>query len=205
MKKLIVICVLLGHSLAATACYRASSQDQQPVAPSPPKSSEQASRVWRPATYRGLIMGKSTRVDMLRVLGKPNWTELFEEEKVKPVVWYHYEGQGELPGDLVVHVDKRSGIIHWMALYTKNLSKDEAITHFGNDYIITRYDFDDCLGDADAAPVYESPSGSIINIEYRNRGIAVAVDEAGRVDDIGYVSEPIGEVSSKCKENHTSP
>ena len=29
---------------------------------------------WHAATYRGLTIGESTRYDMLRVLGKPQWS-----------------------------------------------------------------------------------------------------------------------------------
>ncbi|HET9712153.1 MAG TPA: hypothetical protein VFP64_09745 [Pyrinomonadaceae bacterium] len=81
----------------------------------------------------------------------------------------------------------------------KDLTKEEAIKHFGPNYIVTRYDFDSCLGDEESAPVFESPSGTVVFVEYRQRGIAIAVNGQGNVDDIRYVSEPIGAESSKCK------
>lgn len=84
-------------------------------------------------------------------------------------------------------------------MYPKGLSKEDAIKHFGSDYIITRYDFDLCLGNEESAPLFESPTGSVTFVEYRQRGIAIAVDDNSKVDHIRYVSEPIGAASSKCR------
>src|SRR6266550_449214 len=33
---------------------------------------------WRPATFRGLVVGKSRRADMLRRLGQPKWSRSHE-------------------------------------------------------------------------------------------------------------------------------
>jgi hypothetical protein len=56
-----------------------------------------------------------------------------------------YESGGEFPGKLTVILDERSGVTSGIDLYPENLSRDEAIKHFGNDYIIARYDFDQCF------------------------------------------------------------
>ena len=71
--------------------------------------------------------------------------------------------------------------------------------HFGSDYMLTKYDFDKCLGDEESAPVYESANGPLLEIEYRHRGIAISVTENGKVNTISYVSKPIGTAASKCK------
>jgi hypothetical protein len=144
-------------------------------------------------------MGKSKMAEMRRVLGRPKRSEVFNEDKSYPEVWYHYEGTWEFPGSLTVVVDKITDTIQEVDMYPKALRKEVAIKHFGPDYIITRYDFDLCLGDEESAPLFESPSGSVISIEYRERGIALTVDNEGRVDHISYVSRPIGAATSKCK------
>jgi hypothetical protein len=159
---------------------------------------------WCPATYRDLTMGRSTRADMLRVFGKPKWSEMFEENGSNAEVWYHYEGK-DIPGEIVVNVDKISQVILRLLLHPKDLSKEEAIKYFGDEFMITRYEF--CAGfeEAESAPLYETPRGQFSYLEYRERGIAINFDNHGIVDNITYVSEPIGAPSSKCKRTDKSP
>lgn len=194
-----MFCVLLSQSLAVMACSRSASQEQPQFSSTPAVSKEEVSRVWRAGTYRGITVGKSTRAEMVRSFGKSKWSEVFDENKSKSETWYHYEGTWEFPGRLTIVVDNRTDIIRAVDMYPKGLSREAAIKHFGEDYIVTRYDFDLCLGDEETAPLFESLSGSVISIEYRQRGIAVAVDDDGKVDHITYVSGPIGAASSKCK------
>jgi hypothetical protein len=143
-------------------------------------------------------MGKSTRADMLRVFGRPKWSETFEENGSNAEVWYHYEGK-EIPGEIVVNVGKRRQVILRILLHPKNLSKEKAIKYFGDQFMITRYEF--CAGfeEAESAPLYETPRGQFSYLEYRDKGIAISFDDRGKVADITYVSEPIGGPRSKCK------
>lgn len=199
MKEAVVFCVLLSQSLGAMSCTGVSSKENTQPTASPTAGRIDVSRVWHPATYRGLKIGRSKVAEMRRVLGRPTLSEVFDENKSNPEVWYHYEGIAEFPGRVTVVVDKNTGTIQAVDIHPKTLRKEDAIKHFGPDYVITRYDFDSCLGDEESAPLFESPAGAVISIEYRKRGIAVAVDEGGRVNTISYVSEPIGAASSKCK------
>jgi hypothetical protein len=144
-------------------------------------------------------MGRSSVAEMRRVLGAPKRSEVFNKGKSNPEVWYYYDSISEFPGTLRVVVDKTKNTVRAVDIQPKDLSKEEAIKHFGQDYVITRYDFDSCLGDEESAPLFESPSGAVISIEYRQRGIAIAVDSNGKVDDISYISEPLGAATSKCK------
>jgi hypothetical protein len=144
-------------------------------------------------------MGRSHIEEMRRVLGEPERSEVFDENKSNPEVWYHYKDIWDFPGRLTVISDKRTGTIQAVDIYPDSLSKEDVIKHFGADYTVTRDDFDLCLGDEESAPIFESPNGSLISVEYRQRGIAVAVNSQGKVNHIRYVSEPIGAASSKCK------
>jgi hypothetical protein len=160
------------------------------------------SREWRPATYRGLTVGKSTVADMLVILGKPQWSGPpgdQREDDPDPEVWNEYQAGGDFPGKLTVVIDKRSRIIQRIDLYPEDISKEQAIKYFGDDFITTRYDFDECLSNGESAPLYESPDGEFVSIEYRDRGIAIAVNEQGKINHISYVDKPIGAPSSKCK------
>ena len=128
------------------------------------------------------------------------------ENDPNPEIWNDYDGGGEFPGKLSVVFRKRTGVIVSIYLSPEQLSRDEAIRHFGNDYVETRYDFDRCLGNEESGPMYESPNGQIRFIEYRSRGIAIGLDDdLSRVRDIWYLSRPLGAATSKCKRSGTDP
>jgi hypothetical protein len=95
--------------------------------------------IWRPARYHGLTMGKSTRAEMLRTLGKPKWSEAFKEDGSNAEVWYHYKGK-DIPGEIVVNVDKRRKVVLRLLLHPAHLSREEAIAYFGHRFITTRYE-----------------------------------------------------------------
>src|SRR5215212_5152678 len=193
MLKAVIFSMLLIQSLLVTGCFDSAAQQNKQLS----TTKGDTRGLWQAATYRGLTMGKSTPAEMRRALGRPKRTEVFDGPN--PEIWYEYEGTWEFSGTLTVVVDKKKHIIRTVHMYPRDLNKEEATNYFGSDYVTTRYDFDLCLGDEEAAPLFESQSGSVISIEYRQRGIAVAVNALGRVDHISYVSEPIGAGSSKCK------
>lgn len=205
--RLILLWLIAGQLLCVANCQstelRARQMGNQPL---PPQVSR-GGREWRAAVYRTLIVGKSTREDMLRTLGQPLFAgppNLQTKTDAHREIWNNYEIGGELPGKLTVIVDQHSGIIMGIDLYPENLTREEAIRYFGKDYIVTRYDFDNCLS-ADAgesAPLYESPTGAVTNIEYRSRGIALGINGMGKVDQINYVSKPIGAPNSLCYESN---
>lgn len=104
-------------------------------------------------------MGGSTERDMIRVLGQPKWWELFDEGKSKPERWFHYESGGDFPGELVFNIDRRSRVILRVILHPKDLSVTEAIKRFGENYVVTRYEFCPGFEEEDSGPLYENPSG----------------------------------------------
>jgi hypothetical protein len=165
-------------------------------------SAPQPSRQWRPATFRGITVGKSRLGEMLRAWGKPKWSRSSKqetEEESPQVTWTNYERVGEFPGSTTVVSDTRTGVITRINFYPDRLTKDQAIAHFGSDYITTRYAFDSCVDEEDSEPIYESPTGPLLSIEYRARGIAVSVGYKDMVTRISYVSGPIGSAKSRCK------
>jgi len=165
-------------------------------------SALQSGRQWHPATYRGIAVGKSKLADMLRRWGKPKWsrTSKREGEEERQVTWTNYERVGEFPGPTTVVSDTRSGVVTRINFYPDRLTKDQAISHFGSDYIITRYAFDSCLDEEDSEPIYESTTGPLVTVEYRARGIAISVGYKDLVTKISYVSGPIGSAKSRCNQ-----
>lgn len=150
-------------------------------------------RTWSSAKYRELTIGQSTRNDMFRVFGKPTRSFIPDEPDQ---IWYEYNNSSELFSTLTVRVDQASGNILEMILSPRNLlSKEDAINRFGDDYIVTRYDFCDETSDQTPPPLYESLRGPFYYVEYRSRGIALALNFQGQVDGVHYVSNPIGAAS----------
>ena len=162
-------------------------------------------RGWRAATYRGLTIGKSTRADMLRVLGKPHSSgPSSDQEPPYPIIWNDYGTiEGDLSGRLAVEIDSRNNRIIGISISPNNMPKEEAIRYFGKDYVAMDYEF--CRGipmDATVGPVYENPkSGNISYIEYRSRGIAIHLDYRGMVNAIYFVDSPMGLASERdCRK-----
>ncbi len=160
----------------------------------------QSDRRWHPATFRGMTVGKSKRVDMLRLLGEPKWSRTTPGEgEEHGITRNNYDRVGEFPGPTNVASDSRTGIITRIDFYPAKLSKEQAIAHFGRGYIVTRYAFDPCLQEEESEPIYESPNGPLVSVEYRARGIAISVGYKDMVTRISYVGGPIGSAESKCK------
>lgn len=162
---------------------------------------KQVNSEWQPAVYNGLTIGRSTRVEMIRVFGEPKSAEVFDAGTRPPEQWFHYASGGEFPGELVFNVDPKTELILRLILYPTKLTKDEAIKHFGQNYKLTRYEFCKGFEDDDSAPIYETPTGQFLTVEYRRKGIAVAIGDKDEVKYISYVSEPLG---SKCKVRSTA-
>src|SRR2546430_1576934 len=102
----------------------------------------QASRQWRPATYRGITLGKSKLANMLRAWGQPKWSrDSKRDDDGEQVTWTNYEKVGEFAGPTTVVSDTRSGTITRINFYPDRLTKGEAIAQFGKSYIVTRYAF----------------------------------------------------------------
>lgn len=156
---------------------------------------------WKPAIYRNLVMGKSTRKDLLRTLGKPKLTAIPEGQLKTDRYqenWYYYDLTGEIKGKLTAYVDKRSGVMLGISLLPDKFSKDDMIQQFGSEFVETRYQFCQCTEESDAAPVYETPEGSLVQFEYRSRGIAIHFHDG--TASIEYLDSPFGLINkAQCK------
>jgi len=162
---------------------------------------------WRAATYRGLTIGKSNRADMLRVLGNPVWSgPSADQAPPQPIIWNDYgQIQGDLSGHLAVEVDRRNNRIVSISISPEKMVKEDAIRHFGKDYLLMGYAF--CKDQPDGIGVgivYEKPnptSGDLQYLEYRVRGISIHIDSRGTVSGIYFVSGPMGLASDRdCRK-----
>jgi hypothetical protein len=148
---------------------------------------------WHTARYRGLIVGRSSVSDLLRILGKPKEISTPEGQSKSTARHnvYFFPDAGEFSGPLTVDVDKRTRRVIGIECKPDYLTKDDAIKHFGAGYVETRYT--SCGDDSDeVAPLYEALDGQLLYVEYRERGIAICIGYANQVSSIEYLSSGIG-------------
>lgn len=161
-------------------------------------AASQASAVkpWSAATYHGLIIGTSTRAEVLKLLGRPDYVGR-EEDTGTPIM--NYEVVDPIPGTITVYIKK--GILDGIYLYPKgSLTKRDIIRLLGPGYIVVHYAADDCLDSGGAAPIYQSASGSLKYMEYRDRGLAAAFayNDDEKIEGIIYTFKQLGPVRSAC-------
>jgi len=158
--------------------------------------------IWRPAAFRGLIVGKSQGTQIFKILGQPDSEYAFDPKAAPEGAYnaYIYNSGGEFPGEFTVVVDRKSHRILTMTLDPHDLSKARAVEHFGPHYSVAKYDFCQGSEDSEDGTIFESNRGELTFIEYRSLGLALLIGATGLVDQIRYVAEPIGLTSrGLCK------
>lgn len=154
---------------------------------------------WRAAIYQGLQIGKSSRKDLLHKLGQPKSispeADSDPNDSDRPIA-YEYSVKSRIKGDLTVIIGEKSLKILRITLYPKHLSKQQGVKIFGNDYLISRYDF--CEGVEDTtAPVYLSQEGKMLCLEYPKQGVSLSVDDDDNITEINYLSKSPGLLSKR--------
>ena len=188
-----IISVMIVAGCAVLAGLNAVGQD--PVdgkASSPPTKAKPR---WVPAVYRGLVMGKSSRADALKVLGQPTWTGK-EEASGTPMMTFNVSEP--IAGRLSVLLDH--DIVFEVRLTPKeSYTKSDITKILGPGSITVHYASADCLAeDGMGGPMYEDPNGDFEFVEYRPRGIAVDIQKDGTVGEISFVKGPLGSLHSPC-------
>ena len=159
----------------------------------PAKGLDKPSKVWVPAVYHGLVMGQSTREDIVKVLGKPKWIGK-EQDTGIPII--EYVVRDPIPGTLTVYFRGRS--VDGMNLHPdQELTKKDIVHLLGTDYLSVRYALDDCMAEGDTAPICEAVDGPIEHMEYRDRGLAAILND-GKVESIAFVAKPSWSTHCRC-------
>jgi hypothetical protein len=119
--------------------------------------------------------------------------------------WYFYEGKGDFEGELGFFVNAESGVVQQIILstYEEDVRQEEVAARYGSDFVIQRYNSepekcDAELSNEDEAVMYEDRAGPMVFLEYRDRGVAVEIDNSGKVHSIRYVLGPIGNERPLC-------
>lgn len=198
LKILLCLVVLATHSCLVSNSKDVNAPDliKRTATPDP--------KEWKPATFKGLTVGLSTRQELRRILGLPLSSFVSSEDLPKGAVPTdvndEYNYSDGIVGKLIVSSSKKSGVISTIDIYPDNLSLDDLYAHYGRDFVVTHYKFVNCPNDAGASLVEESPAGEIESIEYRSQGIVIDADMSKKVvRSIGFVSGAIGVVNHKCE------
>jgi hypothetical protein len=150
-----------------------------------------------PWTFRGLVMGKATVNDAIRLLGQP---DNVSRDLRRGYNWIYYHDLGPVPGGVEMYARLKDDVVETVVVYpTRKLSVAEALRQLGPGFELRRYRFDSCLGKATEAPIYESPDGPLQFLVSPGKGMALMV-EAGFVQSIEYGSQPIGSAVSQCNK-----
>jgi hypothetical protein len=155
-----------------------------------------ASKSWSAATYHGLVMGKSTRADVYKVLGRPKFVGR-EQDTGIPIM--SYDVADPLPGELEVYITK--GILEGMTLnLNEKVNQKDIIRLYGHNYIVVHYAMDSCIDYGGAGPIYQNPSGPIKTMQYRERGLVAdfVYNDDEIVDAITFTFKPFGSTHSIC-------
>jgi len=148
---------------------------------------EKPSKEWRTASYHGVVVGTTSKKEVLLRLGKPFWEGSAAD--VSNATTLAYKVNDPVEGRLEVYL--RHSVVLSMFLYPDAVvGKEDVIRIFGTDFLLARYSMDDCPGENEGSgPIYEDPKGSFTRMEYRSRGITVSLDPI-RVGAILYLNKP---------------
>ena len=159
-------------------------------------STSDVSREWKPAIFKGLIIGRATRDQFRSVLGTPlSSGESSNDLPVgsDPGIYETYPFDEGFTGKLELISEKKTGIVEVVSIYPDSLSFQDLKLIYGDDFIFTKYEFLECPGDAGSSPVRESVNGTIEYLEYRGKGIVVELDDDKKeVKSIAFIGRPLG-------------
>jgi len=131
----------------------------------------EAQQTWKAGEFQGLLTGKATRKDVLRVLGAT------EASKNARIEIYSYPNDG---GKVVVEVNRQSGLVETIAQqYSPNITRTEASRRFGKDYREVRYSISPCPQTGAIPSVYRDPKGGIELLEYSGKGLVLWPNQYG--------------------------
>ncbi|HEU5401412.1 MAG TPA: hypothetical protein VFU86_08650 [Terriglobales bacterium] len=131
-------------------------------------------RAWKAGDFRGLVAGKSTRKDVVRVLGTatPKQTAHLEI--------FDYPGKGDFGSRVIVEVNRATGLVATVTeRFAPNITRTQARKKYGERYNEVQYSVSDCPQEGVNAPAYRDPKGPIGLIEYPQQGLVLWPNEEG--------------------------
>lgn len=151
---------------------------------------------WKPGVFHGLIAGKSTRKDVVRVLGATTPTTSAHLES------YSYPGQGDFGSNVIVEVNRGTGVVETITeRFSPNITRTQARKKYGEHYNEIQYSIAECPHEGVNALAYRDPKGPVGLIEYPREGLVLWPNEQGF--DIAaalYLAKPMPMKKPACSK-----
>jgi hypothetical protein len=181
------LCLL---ALAVVAFAAAANAQQPPVGN------------WQPGKYRGLVTGKSTTNDVIRVLGLASWQGKPQEVPDVPgeEEWSYTIAtpQGECC-DLFF----KNTLLESITLRLNSMMAGEAQQFFGRGFVAVRFSTYDDGSETGSGPICEDPKGDFTLLLNPKKGISLWSDERGIVKEAVYSHTRPG--NGKCDTKDMKP
>lgn len=151
---------------------------------------------WKPGEFRGLIAGKSSRKDVIRVLGAttPKTSENLDI--------YSYPGKGDFGANIMIEVNHATGMVQTITeRFSPNITRTQARKKYGERYNEVQYSIAECPYEGVNAPAYRDPNGPIGLIEYPQQGLVLWPNKEGF--DIAaalYLAKPLPRKKPVCSK-----
>ena len=138
---------------------------------------------WTPASFRGLVVGRSREADVVRLLGPPIGTVY-----TPAMASMSYQGRGDHKGDLTIRIDRRAKTIaEIQESFPVAIPRSRLYKELGHDAVTAHYTRDRC------GSFYRDPNGQIELALYPARGIYLWPDQYGYdFAAIYYAARPPG-------------
>jgi hypothetical protein len=157
---------------------------------------------WYPGTYRGLVTGRATTKDVVRILGLPSWqgkpqevTDVLGEEEWSYAI---ATPQGECC-DLFF----KSGVLKSITLRLESVQANEAEKLFGPGFNRVQFRTEDDRSETGSAPICEDPKGNITMLLNPRMGLSLSVGDNGVVLEATYGDTQPG--SRNCDTKKSRP
>jgi hypothetical protein len=180
---------LLGLGLAAHLSAQGAPKVTQEAA------QRSASAGFKPASFRGIQIGKAHKADVLRAFGKPSkeWNETPDS------LYLVYKDLGPFPGNVTFNTDSKSGVVLSVMVAPKDMTIRDLEEVLGKDYVVTHWSSVPCVDGGGYVLKYLDPNGGSQFIEYRRLGVTVVFD-GDVVSFIDYSGIPLGYDKDPCKK-----
>ncbi len=149
---------------------------------------------WRAGQFGEVVTGKSTRKDVVRLLGRT------EPKRVGRLEQYTYSGKGDFSADVVVEVNAATGVVEAVTeQFTTNITRTQAYRKYGRDYNEIRYSIANCPHESVNPLVFRDPQGPIEMIEYPGKGLVLWPNRDGfDIAAAVFLAKPLPKSKPKC-------
>ncbi len=137
---------------------------------------------WGEAKYKGIVVGKSKRVDVERTFGSGDSVHKCDSAERKFAV-VEYAKLPEFQGRVSFGLECRTNVVEYVTLEpSQPWPLEKAVATYGPGYCYRRYRLTAELEDlSEYGPGKEHPRGNVVEVAYPSIGMVLALDSSGRI------------------------